>query len=138
MARIELRDCEVLFKDGFAGTAKVNDTPANLDTTVEIDTVAGLTNYTSIVPIGARFQCAGHATVHVVTATNSSEVQMVTVTDATDGTFTLSVGGQVTTDIPHDAAGSAVESALENLSTVGPNNVQVTGNGPYVVEFIGA
>ena len=137
MARIELRDCDVILRDGFGGTAAINDTPVNLDTIVEIDTVANLTNYTSIVPVGARFSCTGHTTVHTVTAVNSNEVQTVTVTDATDGTFTLAVGTEVTTDLDHDAAGSAVQAALVALSTVGAGNVQVTGDGPYVVEFKG-
>ena len=139
MARIELRDCDVIFRDGFGGTAAVNDTPLNLDTTVEIDTVAGLTNYTSIVPVGARFICTGHTTTHTVTAANSNEVQTVTITDATDGTFTLSVGGEETTALDHDEPVADVKAALAALSTVGgASNIEVTGTpSNYTVEFKG-
>ncbi|GAA1882000.1 hypothetical protein [Williamsia serinedens] len=51
------------------------------------------------------------------------------------GTFTLSVGGQTTSGIAYNAAPSAVDSALEALSTVGTGNATVTGSagGPYAV-----
>ena len=140
MARIELRDCDVIFRDGFGGTAAINGTPQNLDTVVDIDTIADLTNYTNVVPVGARFNCTGHATTHTVTAANSNEVQTVAVANATDGTFTLSVGGEVTSALDHDASTSAVKAALALLSTVGgAANVDVTGTpGAYTVEFKGA
>ncbi|MFJ1454693.1 hypothetical protein [Nocardia sp. N2S4-5] len=53
----------------------------------------------------------------------------------TAGTFTLTVGGQTTTGIAYNAAASAVQSALEALSTVGTGNAVVTGSagGPYSV-----
>jgi len=73
MARIELRDCIVRFKDGLSGTASVNQTPtppALGDTTLTIDEVALNTKVTTTVPKGARFTLAGEtvSTVHVVTA----------------------------------------------------------------------
>lgn len=53
----------------------------------------------------------------------------------TGGTFTLTVAGQTTTGIAYNAAASAVQSALEALSTVGSGNAVVTGSagGPYSV-----
>jgi len=142
MARIELRDCDVIFRDGFAGTAAINDAPVNLDTVVEIDNVADLTNYSSIIPVGARFSCAGHTATYTVTAANSNEVQTVTVTNATGGTFTLSVDGvNATTEIDYDASTAAVKSALAALTAVGgATNVEVTGTpgASYVVEFKGS
>lgn len=73
MARIELRDCTVRFKDGLSGTAKINDMtpPASTDTSITIDTVALNTAVTDKVPVGARFTIAGETaatTVHTVTA----------------------------------------------------------------------
>jgi hypothetical protein len=138
MARIELRDCDVILQDGFAGTAKINDTPVNLDVVVDIDTVADLTNLTSIVPVGARFTVAGHTTTWTVTSANSNEVQTVTI-DAAGGHFHLIFGGQTTGEIAFDATAAAVDTALELLSTIGADNVSVTGSagGPYTVEFIG-
>ena len=54
--------------------------------------------------------------------------------EPTGGTFTLTVGGQTTTGIAHNAAASAVQSALEALSTVGAGNATVTGTaGDYEV-----
>jgi hypothetical protein len=68
----------------------------------------------------------------------------VTVTGSpTGGTFTLLVA--VGTDAPvesgtiaHNAAGSAVDTALEAMSNVGAGNVTVTGAGPYTITFNGA
>jgi len=64
-------------------------------------------------------------------------VQTVTLTNAEGGHFHLTLGGQTTTALDFDAEASEVKSALVALSTVGTGNVEVTGNGPYVVEFQG-
>lgn len=73
-----------------------------------------------------------------VSAVNA--VQSVTLGGpATGGTFTLTFGGQTTSGIASNAAASAVQTALAALSSIGTNNVSVTGNagGPYTVTFIG-
>lgn len=64
---------------------------------------------------------------------------------ADGGTFPLTFGGQTTTGIAWNAAPSAVQAALETLSTVGAGNVTVTGTpatasttGTYLVAFSGA
>ena len=64
----------------------------------------------------------------------------VTVTDATDGTFTLSVGGEVTVGVDHDASISAVKAALAlSVHCWRSPNVEVTGTpAAYTVEFKGA
>ena len=51
------------------------------------------------------------------------------------GTFTLSYRGATTATIAYNAANTAVDSALEALSTIGTGNVTVTGSagGPYTV-----
>lgn len=69
----------------------------------------------------------------------TTEAQTVTLTNATGGTFTLSFQGQTTAAIPYNAASSAVDTALEALSTIGTGNVVVTGSagGPYLVTFAG-
>lgn len=53
----------------------------------------------------------------------------------TGGTFTLTYAGQTTSGIAYNAAASAVQSALEALSTIGSGNATVTGSagGPYTV-----
>lgn len=73
MARLELRHCDIILKDGLAGTAAINDMgpPVATDTTLTIDTIVLNTDVTTKVPIGARFTVAGETDteqVHVVTA----------------------------------------------------------------------
>lgn len=138
MARIELRDCTIRLKDGFGGSALVNDTPQAADTTLEIDTLANLTSNGTIIPVGAHFRAG--VTEYTVTAANSNEVVILSVTDATDGTFALTFGGQTTSpEVAYNAAASAVQSALEALSSIGAGNVLVTGvdGGPYTIQFRG-
>lgn len=74
----------------------------------------------------------------VVPATN--EVQRVNLTNAVGGTFRLTFNGQQTATIPYNATVAQVRTALEALSSVGANNVAVTGDsgGPWYVEFRGA
>lgn len=140
MARIELKNCTVRFKDGFGGSAQVNDTPAAGDSTLEIDTLSGLPNSLTIVPKGARFKVVGDSTTtFTVTGSNANEQQLVTLTGATGGTFTLTFSGQTTAGIAYDAAASALQSALEALSNIEVGDVVVTGSagGPWTVEFRG-
>lgn len=126
MARLELRDATIRIKDGFTGTGAIDDTPAGGDTTLEIDTVAGLPNSDTRVPVGARFTIAGVAdTTFTVTAEKANKVFRVTV-DATSGNFTLTFNGQVTANIAYDASAATVLSALEALSNVEPGDVAVT------------
>jgi hypothetical protein len=54
----------------------------------------------------------------------------------TAGTFPLTFNGQTATGIAFDATTSAVQSALEGLSTIGTGNVTVTGTaGNYSVSI---
>lgn len=64
---------------------------------------------------------------------------IVTVSDATGGTFKLSYQGQTTAAIAYNATAAAVQTALAALTTVGTGNVAVTGNagGPWTVTFVG-
>lgn len=61
-------------------------------------------------------------------------VQTVTVV-ATGGTFLLSLTGSYTAPIAYNAVAVAVQNALQALTIIGPGNVAVTGNGPYIVTF---
>jgi hypothetical protein len=55
------------------------------------------------------------------------------------GTFTLTYDSEETSAIPYNATVAQVKSALEGLSTIGEDNVAVTGVAKaWVVEFIGA
>jgi hypothetical protein len=70
----------------------------------------------------------------------TNEVTTVTVTGApTGGTFTLTWGGQTTSDIAYNATAATVQAALEALSNIAPGDVTVTGNagGPYTLTWGG-
>jgi len=62
---------------------------------------------------------------------------LVTVSDATGGTFTLTYGGQTTAAIAHNASAATVQTRLAALSSVGVGKVMVSGNagGPWTVTF---
>jgi fibronectin-binding autotransporter adhesin len=74
-------------------------------------------------------------------ATNSSAVQTITITGApTGGTFTLTYNGQTTTPLAYNAPTTgtgSVQSALQNLTNIGTNNVSVSGTAgsSYIVTF---
>ncbi|HEU0214290.1 MAG TPA: ThuA domain-containing protein, partial [Jiangellaceae bacterium] len=59
----------------------------------------------------------------------TDEQQTVRAQGATGGTFTLTFKGQTTAPLPFNATAAQIDTALEALSSVGANNVQVTG-GP--------
>lgn len=56
---------------------------------------------------------------------------------ATDGTFTITVNGQTTAALDHDANESTIESAVEGLSSVGAGNLTVSGSGPFTLTATG-
>ncbi|HUV41882.1 MAG TPA: flagellar hook-basal body complex protein [Sedimentisphaerales bacterium] len=71
------------------------------------------------------------------------EVQTITTTDEPDGgTYTLTFMGETTAAIAADADDTAIEDALELLSTIGDGNVSVAGGpigaaNPIVITFAG-
>jgi hypothetical protein len=86
--------------------------------------------------VAAAVQTAINALPGMTYGTNA--VQSVTVTGGpTGGGFTLTTGGQTTASIPYNATNFQVQSALAALSSVGLNNVVVTGppGGPFNVTF---
>jgi len=144
MARIELRDCAILIQDGLSGSANVAETtPGAADTDVDIDTVNLNSTDVDLVPIGARFtvNTAGNTLTYTVQErTGTNEVQTINIDQtASSGNFTLNFDGQVTANLLWNSTNAAVAAALEGLSTIGANNVTVTGGpGPdtdWVVTF---
>jgi len=78
--------------------------------------------------------------VAVVTQARYDELQSITVTGTpTGGTFVLRFGGQNTSAIAYNASASAVQTALQALSSIGSGNALVTGanGGPWTVDFTG-
>lgn len=75
-----------------------------------------------------------------VVQTEYDDVQTVTISGGpTGGTFTLTFGAQTTTGIAYNASAATVQAALVALSSIGANNVTVTGSagGPWLVDFTG-
>jgi hypothetical protein len=73
MARIELKNCIVRFKDGLSGSGAVNEPttpPAATDTAFDVDTVVLNSDDTDLIPVGARFTLTGETVPvpHTVTA----------------------------------------------------------------------
>jgi len=78
--------------------------------------------------------------VYIVAAPTGNASQTVTLVDlVSGGKFVLTYEGETTDVLADDAAASAVQAALEALTTIGAGNVSVSGSagGPYTVEFIG-
>jgi hypothetical protein len=68
-----------------------------------------------------------------------NEVQSVTVSGATGGTFALGFGGESTVPIPYNAPAPTVRSALVGLKAIGNQVLTVeTEPGRYTVEFQGS
>lgn len=79
-------------------------------------------------------------TTPVASGAGTSAVQTVTISGTpTGGTFVLVYGDQATTDIAYNAIGTTVQAALQALTSIGANNVTVSGaaGGPYTVTFTG-
>jgi hypothetical protein len=71
------------------------------------------------------------------TVAGANETQTITITGSpTGGSFTLTYAGQTTSAIAYNANAATIQAALEALSTIGAGNVNVTGSGPFTVEFI--
>jgi hypothetical protein len=93
MARIELRHCDIILRDGLAGTALINEMSAmSGDADLTIDTVALNTDDTDLVPVGARFTVQGETasdTVHTVTARTANPTTNIVFTPPLSaGTYT--------------------------------------------------
>ena len=66
------------------------------------------------------------------------ELQKVTLGELTiGGTFTLSFQGQTTAPLPYNATAEEVQSALQALSTIGSDEISVSGFRPYQLLFSG-
>jgi autotransporter-associated beta strand protein len=80
---------------------------------------------------------AGGGTV-AVAGSGTAEVQNVTV-NGVSGSFKLTFKGAQTGSLPFNVTAAAMQSALQNLSTIGANNVTVTQTGNvYAVTFAGS
>lgn len=145
MARIELRDTDILILDGLAGTANIAEAvPGSSDTDADIDTVVLNSTNTRKVPVGARFtvSTAGNTTTYTVTARTLSvgvdEVQSLSASGATAGTFTLTFNlygedAVTTAAIAFDAVPAAIQTAVDTalaaIDTYAAGDITVAGAG---------
>lgn len=68
----------------------------------------------------------------------ANEVQRITYAATPEaGDYTLTFDGEETGAIAWDDNAAAIQAALEALPNIGSGNVEVTGSGPFDVEFIG-
>jgi hypothetical protein len=71
--------------------------------------------------------------------TGSNEVQTISRSGVIGGTFTVSFNGATTGNIAYNASTGTLQTALQNLSTIGSGNVLVAsgGSGVWTVSFVG-
>lgn len=136
MARIQLRYATIYLLDGFGGTAAINGSPSNGDTTVNIDTIANVVNGGEIIPTGVRFTTPASTTEYTVLTADSNKVWTVTFT-ADAGYFIVTLNGVASAHIPFSDSAAQVATAIN--TAMGATDVAVTGvAGAYVIEAIGA
>lgn len=102
-----------------------------------LEDVQGLVTFTPRLPKGTSFFINDY---QVSIARNTLQ-QVFQIANPIVGTWTLSLDGIRTVDMPYSASPAAVESALEALPGIGVGNVQVTAGASadsFNVEFIGA
>lgn len=139
---------QILAYDVDAGTVAVYATAAQLETPSDIGS-ADLSGGIAADASGSVYVATEDDPNAVLLVPPSKVVEVLAIapnelqsveTDATGGTFTLTFDGETTAATAYDAPSSAVEAALEALSTV--DDVAVTGAGtsadPWLVEFVGS
>ena len=129
MARIELRNATIRFKDGLAGTATINGAGvmAN-DTDIDINTPALNTDDVTLVPIGARFLVAGETDdtqVHVVTARTPTGAGPTTNIE-----FTPALGAGTYSDM-----GVLTFQSQELIIKIGDGDATYTENDEYIYDL---
>lgn len=140
---MELKNCVIRFKGGFAGTAAVEDTSiSDEDATLEIDTIADLSGGITILPVGVRFSVAdmSPSVVYTITAVNSNEQQTIFLDTPSGGNYTLTWDGEgPTASILWNSTPAQVQTKLEALANITAGDIEVTGTAgeTYVVEYKG-
>ena len=72
------------------------------------------------------------------TGATNSEVQTVTLNNASGGSFRLTFGNEQTADIAYNASSGTVDSALEALPSIDTVTVSGSAGGPFTVTFTGS
>lgn len=76
----------------------------------------------------------------IPTVSPTNEVQTITFSGSpTGGTFTVSFYGRTTPALAHNISVANLKTALENLPTIGKDNITITVSGPvWTITFVGA
>ena len=94
-------------------------------------TFAGALGFQHVPQIEADSSLLNDVALTITTTTTAvagvNEVQSLSMTDATEGTFTLTFGGQTTTPLPYDATATQIQMALVLLTNINFGDVQVEG-----------
>lgn len=132
MARIELRNATIRLVDGYSNTAAVNDTPAADDTTLTIDTVLGVdasgdgsNPANKIIPLSTRFTVVGSTEKYTVTDQDAN-AQLDIDLDVGTGNFTITIDGEVSANIAHDALVATIQAAVDAITGVTAGDFLVT------------
>ena len=84
----------------------------------------------------------GATTAELPAGTYSDDIQLLTVNEVpgtTSGTYTLSFAGQTTSSLAYNSTAAQVQAALQALSSIGANNVLVSGSSSALdIVFVGA
>lgn len=121
MARIELRNSTIRFRDGYSNTAALDDSPVSGATSVDIDTLG----VSGVIPVSSRFTIVGSSKVHTVTGSNGNATLEIDL-DSGTGNFTISVNGQASGNIAHDANVGTIQTAVDGISGVDPGDFIVS------------
>src|SRR5262249_11536858 len=70
----------------------------------------------------------------------ANDIQLLSLGGAAGGTFTLTFAGQTTSSLAFNATAAQIQTALQNLSSIGSGNVTVTRltTGLFGITFTGA
>jgi len=124
------------------GYTMTNGQWANTKAVTLFDGTATESGTGEAVELGDRGAVRLTLNVSEVTADGTNAEQMLTVSDATGGTITLTFGEDETAPIAHNAAAADVQAALEALTSIGAGNVECAGGPPgtepVTIAFVGA
>jgi RHS repeat-associated protein len=133
---------EALPNIGFGDVAvtKINDTMVRKEYRLDFQGALALQNLVQVTVDSTNIQSAFALTDIEDTDVQggaASEVQVVTLADATGGTFRLALAGEQTAPLAYDATAAQVESALEALTNIDDVAVAGSAGGPYTITFLG-
>lgn len=127
---------------GGNNTGEINYNVSGTDLQTALNTIVALDGKTSVTgngPYVVEFidSLAGTDVASITGVCGKNEQQTITVTGAAAGDkMVLTLGASSTPDLDYDITGLNLQTALRALASIGAGNCNVTGDGPYLVEFI--